>query len=59
MGEYSKRYADMNPDSDFQHEFSDWIHDLEVLSVENGATYGITYPDSRICPDFTYRRKKM
>lgn len=49
MSEHSKRFAQMHPDEDFEHEGSDWIHDFEVLSVENGATYGICYPESRTC----------
>lgn len=37
----------MHPEENFIGEFSDWIHDIEVLSLENGATYGICYPESR------------
>lgn len=37
----------MHPDTNFLQEMSDWIHDIEVLSVENGATYGICYPETR------------
>jgi hypothetical protein len=48
MSRYSKRYADAFPDDHFQNAFSDWIHDIEILSVENGSIYGICYPDSRI-----------
>ncbi len=49
MSEHSRRFAQMHPDENFEGEGSDWIHDFEVLSVENGATYGICYPESRIC----------
>jgi len=42
-----RRLSDMFPDEDFLFEMSDWIHDFEILSVENGATYGICYPESR------------
>lgn len=37
----------MHPEEDFLGEMSDWLHEIEVLSVENGATYGICYPESR------------
>jgi len=49
MSEHAKRFADMLPDEEFEDGLSDWIHDFEVLSVENGATYGICYPESRTC----------
>lgn len=48
MSRYAKRYADAFPNDNFQTEFSDWIHDIEVLSFENGGTYGICYPESKI-----------
>lgn len=37
----------MHPNLNFIDESSDWLHEIEVLSVENGATYGICYPESR------------
>lgn len=43
-----KRYASAFPDDNFQNEFSDWIHDIEVLSMENGGIYGVCYPESKI-----------
>ncbi len=49
MTEHAKRFAAMLPDEEFEDSPSDWIHDFEVLSVENGATYGICYPESRTC----------
>ncbi len=49
MTEHAIRFASMFPDEEFEDSPSDWIHDFEVLSVENGATYGICYPESRTC----------
>lgn len=45
----------MHPDVNFIEEWSDWIHNIEVLSLENGATYGICYPESRTT--YTYLAK--
>lgn len=58
MSRYSKRYAEAFPHEHFQTEFSDWLHDIEVLSMENGAIYGICYPDSKITRTYCAKHER-